>query len=205
MKRLVILTLLAVLLTGCASKTELRGLINENRTVEEEENIEAPVDTSHAESSTNSEKDLFTKMYKDEESGESIMVYITEKDEHKYISVTYLPSEIDIDTPMLYESKCAGFIAVAFNLLKDEYYDVTVVDNNSYCSVYFGKKGSDEPVSVISNNRDGTPCVNAYDGNVGDWLNVYLKDWSLISETNSVLWIEQVYYQIQKDIEEIYP
>ena len=232
MKRLVVIALFSVLLTGCVKQADYDNLVKENAKLEskveslEEENDElkdeikklketptainndnnTKVTDNDTFSTTNdneiSGEELFSKQYKDAKTGESISVSIVLDDNKKLLYLNYYASDFDLEYPSLYENKCAAFLGMAFNL-KDEHCLITVVDSYSYCTLMFMYN---DGLSVLSSkDRDGTMHLNTSDGTVGDWLQEKFDSNEQPIETSSVIWMADTITQIQKDIKGIYP
>lgn len=228
MKKIVVLSLLAVMLTGCVKQADYDDLVKQNAKLEskveslEEENDElrseltklketpSPTPTiveTAPDTTTNTSSDndtLFFNYYKDDKTEETILASVTLNNKNeKVLNLIYMPSEFDSDYPSLYENKCAGFIGIAHELKCDNNINITILDTFSYCGISLYYSG--DTMYLSSNDRDGTHHSSFVDGTIGDWLQEILDNPSTIVETSPVLWMTDTYHQIQKDIKGIYP
>ena len=228
MKKIVVLSLLAVMLTGCVKQADYDDLVRQNAKLEskveslEEENDElraeltklketpSPTPTiveTAPDTTTNTSSDngtLFFNSYKDEKTGELILVGVSLNDDNvKSLNVIYNPSDFDLDYPSLYENKCASLIGLSHELKGTGNINITIVDSLSYCTVTISS--TKDSMYITSYDRDGTYHDTFIDGTIGDWLQEKLDDPSTIVETSPVLWMTDTYHQIQKDIKGRYP
>lgn len=217
MKRLVVIALLSVLLTGCVKQEDYDALVKENAKLEskveklEEENDElrtelekaksADISTVSAEITPTPEasKNLIMNPYENSETGDYIVAYIDSEEGNKVVNLLYFPPENSNETSLMYEAKCITFLAESTGYFGDYNYNFLISDSHSYCTVTYSKKNDDELV-MMSCDRDGTLHRSIIDDSVGDWLLEDIKTYNDLPQTPSVIWISETLDQINEDI-----
>lgn len=234
MKKIIVLSLLALVLTGCVKQEDYDELVKDNANLEskverlEEENEElrneieelkispTPTETPVVETSipepietiemnlTPSDGELLFKSYESLETGDKIILSVEDEDDNRSLSIMYLPSEYYSDDPGKYELKCASFLAYATALAENNNYHINIVDSYLYCYVTYS--GMDDGTAfVTSSDRNGTTHINQIDGKIADWITEAIDKADQIETIDIIVWIYDVSTRIKKDIEGIYP
>lgn len=150
MKRLVVIALFSVLLTGCVKQSDYDALVKEKEELEiqidelqryndgykhenevlreeikklETENLKEQNNLSPSPTTTqeNDDKTLFSKFYQDEKTNEMLGATVSlDSDGNKQLIVSYLPSDMDAEYPPLYEMKCFAFVGFAYDIVKSQ-------------------------------------------------------------------------------------
>lgn len=231
MKRLVVIALLSVLLTGCVKQEDYDALVKENAKLEskiekleeeikdletEAQNLKEQNTLSSTTTQKNDDNTLFTKFYTDEKTNEMLGASVVlDSNGGKQLYLNYLPSSTDSEYPSLYEMKCFAFVGFAYDIVKsqDSQYIFTVTnavsEDYSYCNIDIYRLSDQMLISTY--DRDGTyhqkSSLSELMSNEtgGDWIMEKLEDDFNVVETSSVLWLNDTCNQIKKDIEGIYP
>lgn len=230
MKRLVVIALLSVFLTGCVNQSDYDDLVKKNEKLEdkidslndeidsleekiddltnENKELKALKDTTNNSASPNTTKEsdfMFSSRYEDNKTGNAITAYVSlTKDNHKKLNILFFPSMDDIKDTTTHEDNCSYFLMTALALcLKYEtnYYDIEIIDTEAYCSISYDSNGDIIP-SITSYDRDGTFHNSDIDHETADWFKS--DDYTQFNPSN-MKWLSDTINQIEKDIEGIYP
>lgn len=241
MKKIIVLSLLAVMLTGCVKQADYDNLVRQNTKLESKiEDLEDDIDDLKDENNKLKEQNeqlqeenkelsdkmnisieestdidiptttdiqnetLFNKEYKNNNTGDRIWVIIDKKDGNNCLNMSFFPSEADLNDPIMYESKCVAFFVFAYNLNANDYYNLLILDSNSYCSSAYISSGDKTPL-ITSYDRDETYHMSTLDGKIADWLEEGLDDSDRVAESSPAVWIYYTMQQIENDIKGIYP
>lgn len=217
MKRLVVIALLSVLLTGCVKQEDYDALVKENAKLEskveklEEENDELRTELEKAKSADISavsaeitptpeaSKNLIMNPYENSETGDYIVAYIDNEEGNEVVNLLYFPPENSNETSLMYEAKCLTFIVESAGCFDDYNFNFLVSDSHSYCTVTYSRK-SDNELVMMSCDRDGTIHRSIIDDSVADWLKEDIDVYNDLPQTPSVIWIKNTIDQIYKDI-----
>lgn len=203
MKRLLLLALLSVVLTGCATKTERGAYKEEANAVGEVENateVITPTEEDVKETPQTENKLLYANNFTNNDNGDKIMASVTAD---KKLILMYSPSEVDSDNVLKYESRCSAAVLIMYGLVKSDNYTLSVSDDIHYCDCLIMKDS--DGITIFSSDRDGTSHISTFDGTIGDWLNEAINNPSSVKRNDANVWIADTCDTIAKEIEGIYP
>lgn len=235
MKKIIVLSLLTIMLTGCVKQADYDNLVKENAKLEskveslEEENDELKDEIKKL-------KETPTPTTPDNDSN------VETTDTDNKFTTDDTTDGVKLFSKIYNDSKTGEAISVSVTLKDDnsKLLSLTYLPSDfdseypslyeNKCAAFLGmafnlKEGNQLSILIVdsysycslmymfndglsvlsSHDRDDTFHLNTSDGKVGDWLQEKFDSNEQPIETSSVIWMADTITQIQKDIKGIYP